>query len=75
MMTKSDFQDGSFAILFQKINMARPPKTDRNKELVKMRKSDPAYYSYRKLAEIFKLSHITVREIYKRETESEKVRC
>jgi hypothetical protein len=55
--------------------MARPPKTDRNKELVKMRKSDPVYYSYRKLAEIFKLSHITVREIYKRETENEKVRC
>jgi len=44
--------------------MSRPPKKDRNKELTKLRESNPDYYSWRKLGEIFNISHVRVKQIY-----------
>jgi len=53
--------------------MSRPKKIDRNKELIKLRKSNPEYYSYGKLGEIFGISKITVYQIYQRETGEKKM--
>lgn len=48
--------------------MARPLKVERNKQLVELRESDPSKYSYAKLGDIFRISRITAREIYIRES-------
>lgn len=42
-------------------------KADRNREIVRLRLSDPKKYSFYKLADMFKLRAPTVHEIFHRE--------
>lgn len=44
--------------------MATPRKTERNEQLIRLRKKDPKKYSYRVLGGIFNISWIAAREIY-----------
>lgn len=44
--------------------MAYPPKTERNRELVKKRKQDPRKWSFAKLAEHYGITKQAVHEAY-----------
>lgn len=45
----------------------RKPKTDRNKQLVVLRRQNPKKYTFAKLGEIFNINKITAYDIYMRE--------
>ncbi len=54
--------------------MARPAKSDRNAQIVALRKSNPKKYSFGVLGEIFKIKKETAHEIYQREMAKNKGR-
>lgn len=47
--------------------MATPPKVERNKRLVELRRRSPNKYSFKKLGEIFGIKRETAHNIFKRE--------